>query len=300
METNRRTLLTGMTGAALLAPYLALEKAMATQGAASPPAGAGHPSLEEQQAMADAHMAEMNRVLGAGLWAQEEVAMLLYPKFTALDLVGPHYFFACLFGAKVHLVTTEKDLSPVASDLGLAIQPTITMVDAPKDVNVLFIPGGTEGTLSVMARADTMAWVQDRASRAQYVTSVCTGSMVLAKAGLLAGKRATSHWVTRPVLADYGAVPVNERVVQDGKFLTGAGVSAGIDFAIKLVELLRGRAYAVSLVLQAEYAPQPPFATGTLDTAPADVGHMMSSMFAPVAEQFRALAPAGAAAPSNS
>ena len=240
--------------------------------------------------MADAHMEEMNRVLGPGLWGQEEVAMLLYPKFTALDLVGPHYFFACLFGAKVHLVTTEKDLSPVMSDLGLAIQPTITMADVPTDLDVLFIPGGTEGTLSVMSRTDTMDWVKDRASRAKHITSVCTGSMVLAKAGLLNGKRATSHWATRDVLADYGATPVNERVVQDGNVMTGAGVSAGIDFAIKLVEILRGRSYAEALVVQAEYAPAPPFNSGTMETAPADVGHMMGTMFAPVAEQFRALA----------
>ncbi|MFD2580739.1 DJ-1/PfpI family protein [Novosphingobium colocasiae] len=194
---------------------------------------------------------------GAGpVGGQEQIAMLLYPKFTALDLVGPHYFFACLFGAKVHLVTTEKDLSPVMSDLGLAITPTVTMADAPKDLDVLFVPGGTEGTLSVMGRTDTMAWIRDRAARAKHITSVCTGSMVLAKAGLLKGKRATSHWVARDVLADFGAIPVNERVVKDGNILTGAGVSAGLDFAIALVEQLRGRAYAEALVLQGEYAPR--------------------------------------------
>ena len=195
-----------------------------------------------------------------------------------------------MFGAKVHLVTTEKDLTPVASDLGLAIQPTVTMADAPKDLDVLFMGGGTEGTLSVMKRADTMAWVRDRASRAKHITSVCTGSMILAQAGLLKGKKATSHWLARDVLADFGAIPTDERVVRDGNILTGAGVSAGLDFAIALVEMLRGRAYAEALVLQAEYAPNPSIKGGTLATTSAPVGHMMSEMGLPVAAQFKALA----------
>jgi putative intracellular protease/amidase len=288
METNRRALLQGITGAALLAPYLAIEKAMAAQaaGAAAP----ANPSAAEQKAMNDQHMEAMSRVLGPGLWGQEQVAMLLYPKFTALDLVGPHYFFACMWGAKVHLVTTEKDLSPVMSDLGLAITPTMTMADAPRDLDVLFVPGGTEGTLSVMGRPDTMGWIRDRASRARYVTSVCTGSMVLAKAGLLKGRKATSHWVTREVLADFGAIPTDQRVVRDGNILTGAGVSAGLDFAVALVEMLRGPAYAEALVLQGEYAPDPSIKGGTLATTSEPVGQMMNDMFAPVAGMFRAMA----------
>lgn len=280
MSTNRRALLQGFTGAALLAPYLALEKAMATE--AKPQAAP----------MQDHSMDAMARVFGPGLLGKEQVAMLLYPQFTALDLVGPHYFFACMFGAKVHLVTTEKDLSPVMSDLGLAISPTMTMADAPKDLDVLFIPGGTQGTLSVMGREDTIGWVQDRASRAKHVTSVCTGSMVLAKAGLLTGRRATSHWVTREALADFGAIPVNERVVKDGNILTGAGVSSGLDFALALVEMLRGKAYAQGLMLQAEYHPEPPFPGGTMGTTPADVGMVMDDMFKPVAAQFKAMAKA--------
>lgn len=292
METNRRALLQGMTGAALLAPYIAIEKAMAAQATGAAASPSASPAAAAQAAQHDEHMEAMSRVLGPGLWGQEQIAMLLYPKFTALDLVGPHYFFACMFGAKVHLVTTEKDLSPVMSDLGLAITPTMTMADAPRDLDVLFVPGGTEGTLSVMGRADTMGWIKDRASRAKHITSVCTGSMVLAKAGLLTGKKATSHWVTRDVLADFGAIPTNERVVRDGNILTGAGVSAGLDFAIALVEMLRGRAYAEALVLQGEYAPDPSIKGGTLATTSAPVGQMMSDMFAPVAGMFRALAKA--------
>ena len=291
MDTNRRALLQGMTGAALLAPYLAVEKAMAAQTTKlTEVAASADPIAADQTAMTDMHMEEMNRVLGPGLWGQEQVAMLLYPKFTALDLVGPHFFFASLYGAKVHLVTTEKDLSPVASDLGLAIQPTVTMADAPRDLDVLFMGGGTEGTLSVMGRADTMAWIRDRASRARHITSVCTGSMILAKAGLLKGKRATSHWAARDVLKDFGAIPVDQRVVRDGNVLTGAGVTAGMDFAIALIEMLRGRAYAESLVLQGEYAPDPPIKGGTLATTSAPVAHMMSEMARPLAARFRAMA----------
>lgn len=281
MQTNRRALLQGFTGAALLAPYLALERAMAAEAAAAAPAA----SAEHM-----AGMQAMQKVLGPGLYGQEQIGMLIYPKFTALDLVGPHYFFACMFGAKVHLITTEKDLSPVGSDLGLAISPTITMADAPKDLDVLFIPGGTEGTLSVMSRTDTIGWVKDRATRAKHITSVCTGSMVLAKAGLLKGKKATSHWVTREALADFGATPVDQRVVKDGNVLTGAGVSSGLDFAIALVEMLRGKPYAEGLMLQAEYHPDPPFPGGTLATTTPDVAKMMDDMFKPVAEQFKALA----------
>lgn len=291
MTTNRRSILQGLIGAAIIAPYLALGQAMAAHASSGPGSSApANPSPAEQKAMADQHMDAMNKVLGPGLWGQEEIAMLIYPKFTALDLVGPHYFFACLFGAKVHLVTTEKDLSPVMSDLGLAITPTMTMADAPKDLDVLFIPGGTEGTLSVMGRKDTMAWIKDRASRAKHITSVCTGSMVLAKAGLLKGKKATSHWATRDVLSDFGATPVDQRVVKDGNILTGAGVSAGIDFAIDLVEMLRGRAYAEALVLQGEYAPEPSIKGGTLATTSEPVSKMMADMFAPVGAQFRAMA----------
>jgi cyclohexyl-isocyanide hydratase len=287
METDRRTLIAGVTGAALLAPYFALERAMAAQTGQT---GGGNPTPAEQKAMADQHMEAMTRVLGPGLWGQEQVGMLLYPGFTALDLVGPHYFFACMFGATVHLITTEADLTPVKSDLGLSIAPTTTMANAPKTLDIIFTPGGTEGTLGVMRRADCIDWLKDRATRAKYITSVCTGSMILAKAGLLKGKRATSHWVTRDALADFGATPVNQRVVRDGNVLTGAGVSSGLDFAIALVEIVRGKPYAEGLMLQAEYHPEPPFAGGTLATTSPDVAKMMDDMFKPVVAQFKALA----------
>lgn len=283
MNLDRRTLLGGLGAAAALAPYLVVERALAQQGHAP----SGDLTPEEMMAL---HERQMKALFGDNLYREEQVAMLLYPGFTALDLVGPHYFFACLFGAKVHLVTTESDLEPVASDLGLAIKPTVRMRDVPAALDVLFVPGGTNGTLGIMARSDVMGFVADRAARARYVTSVCTGSMVLAKAGVLKGRRATSHWATRPVLADFGAIPVDERVVTDGRFVTGAGVSAGLDYAIALVEMLRGRNYAESLVLQAEYDPMPPIDAGRLETASAPVREMLVTMFTPLQAKFRATA----------
>jgi putative intracellular protease/amidase len=285
MNTDRRALLGGMTGAALIAPFLTLERAMAAQAAAP-----ANPSLAEQKAMADQHMDSMRRVVGPGLWGKEQVAMLLYPGFTALDLVGPHYFFACMFGAKVHLVTTEPTLAPVKSDLGLAIAPTVTMADCPRDLDLIFMPGGTDGTMNVMRSSAAMTFITDRASRAKHVTSVCTGSMILGKAGLLKGKRATSHWAARDALTAFGAIPVDARVVTDGNVTTGAGVSAGLDFGIAIVAALRGKPYAEALMLQAEYHPEPPFPGGTLATTEPAVGGMMNEMFSPLVGKFRALA----------
>lgn len=296
MTINRRALLGGMTGAAVLAPFLALERAMAqANGKGGTDAHAGHHagmdhSAEAHEAMVR-HDQLMQDLIGDNLTGTEEIAMVLYPQFTALDLVGPHYFFACMMGAKVHLVTTQDTLAPVPSDLGLAIQPTTTMADTPKDLDVLFFPGGTRGTMNVMKSTETMGWVKDRASRAKHITSVCTGSLILAKAGLLEGKRATSHWATVPVLEDFGATPVaDERVVTDGNIITGAGVSAGIDFALAMVGMMRGQTYAEALMLQAEYAPQPPFEGGTLETASDDMREMYQLMFSPVVSEMRALA----------
>lgn len=288
MTIDRRVLLGGMAGVAALSPFLALEKAMAAQAAsAAPPANR---SVGEQKAKAAQHIGAMKKVLGPGLSGKEEVAMLLYPGFTALDLVGPHYFFACMFGAKVHLVTTATPHAAVPSDLGLAIQPTTTMKDCPKDLDLIFIPGGTDGTMNVMKDPVAIAWLQDRASRAKHITSVCTGSMILGKAGLLKGKRATSHWAARGALPDFGAIPVDARVVTDGRVTTGAGVSAGLDFGIALVAALRGKAYAEALMLQAEYHPEPPFPGGTMATTSHAVGGMMGEMFAPLEGKFRAIA----------
>lgn len=211
---------------------------------------------------------------------KEQIAMLLYPEFTALDLVGPQYMLASLWGAKVHLVAATKD--PVRSDTGLTFVPSMTLDEAPTDLDILFVPGGGDGTLRAMQDTRLIAWVADRARRAKLVASVCTGSMILGQAGLLRGKRATTHWATHALLKDFGAIPVDERVVWDGKLVTGAGVSAGLDLGLGIVARLRDKPYAQGVQLLAEYAPLPPLNAGTPKTAPPEVHHMMASMFDPL------------------
>jgi len=218
----------------------------------------------------------------------DEIAMLVYPRMTALDLIGPQYMFASLLGAKVHLVAKTRE--PVTSDTGVTITPTATFLEAPRDLTVLFAPGGTQGTLAALEDAETRAFMADRGSRARYVTSVCTGSLILGAAGLLKGYRATSHWAAREALADFGAIPTDERVVRDRNRITGAGVTAGLDFGLTMVAELRDANYAQSLQLIREYDPHPPFDAGSLHTAPPEVRAMMQGMFSPFAEQIHAVA----------
>jgi putative intracellular protease/amidase len=271
MSHNRRTLLAALAGFAGLAGAAA----SAARAAAPPP-----PDLAALDALAgEAHM-KLMEVPNLNMHGDEEVVMLLYPGFTALDLVGPQYFLASMMGATIHLATNQADLSPVVSDLGLAIAPTCRLADAPRDPTVLFVPGGTHGTLDAASDPATIAFLRDRAACSRYVSSVCTGSVILGAAGLLRGKRATSHWVTRESLRHFGATPVDERVVIDGGLITGAGVSAGLDFALALVSMIRGRPYAEALMLQGEYAPAPPFPGGTVATTNPAIAQPLSDMFA--------------------
>jgi putative intracellular protease/amidase len=205
----------------------------------------------------------------------DHIGMLVYPGFTALDFVGPHHFLGGMGNVQLHVVTNQPDLAPVSSDLGLAVTPTATLESCPKDLTVLFVPGGTIGTIAAAGDEATLAFVRDRAARARYVTSVCTGSLVLGAAGLLKERRATSHWSVIDTLAQFGAIPVRERVVRDGNVITGAGVSAGLDFGVTLVEELRGRETAEAGVLISEYAPQPPIAGGTIETARPETAEML-------------------------
>ena len=207
----------------------------------------------------------------------EQIGMLLYPGFTALDFVGPQHMFASLMGAKVHHIA--KTMAPVTSENKLTILPTVTMARAPRDLDILFVPGGGEGTLAAMADKGLLAFLADRGSRAKWVTSVCTGSLVLGAAGLLQGYKATSHWVTRPLLTEAGATPVDARVVRDRNRITGAGVSAGLDLGLTMVGLLRDQAYAETVQLLAEYAPEPPYSAGSPQTAPPMVKAMVDDMF---------------------
>ncbi|HEY8570896.1 DJ-1/PfpI family protein [Phenylobacterium sp.] len=219
----------------------------------------------------------------------EQIAMLLYPGMTALDFVGPYHFLASMPGAKVHLVTNQADLRPVPSDLGMAIQPTTLMKDCPDQLTVLFTPGGTAGTVAAARDAATVAFMRDRAARARYVTSVCTGSLILGAAGVLKGRRATSHWAAVPLLEKFGAIPVRERVVRDGNVITGAGVSAGLDFGSGLVAEIQGRPAAEAAVLLAEYDPQPPIRGGSLRTARPEIAEFLKAALSPFTAEAAAL-----------
>jgi putative intracellular protease/amidase len=257
--------------------------------AATPPPKAPATLDDARIQAAEAHHKFME-VPNLRMHGGETVSMLLYPGFTALDLVGPHYFFASMMGSKVELVTNQPTLAPVASDLGLAIQPTATLNTAFARPTVLFVPGGSLGTVAAMEHEPTLDYLVERAADARLITSVCTGSLVLGAAGLLKGRKATSHWVARDILAELGATPVDARIVRDGPVITGAGVSAGLDFALAVVEELRGRPYAQALMLQAEYAPAPPFPGGTEATTDPAIAGPMEGMFAPLIFQTRAAA----------
>lgn len=208
---------------------------------------------------------------------REQIAMLVYPEFTALDLVGPQYMFASLMGATVHLVGATRE--PVRSDTGLVFVPSMTFDECPSELDVLFVPGGSRGTLAAIRDEATRVFVADRGSRAKLVTSVCTGSLLLGACGLLRGYRATSHWVTRDLLPLVGATAVDARVVRDRNRITGAGVTAGLDFGLSIVEQLRDREYAQAVQLLAEYDPRPHLQAGHPRRAPAKVRRMMQAMF---------------------
>lgn len=220
----------------------------------------------------------------------EQVAFLVYPEFTALDLVGPHYMLGNLMGATMHIVA--KSPAPVVSDMKLTIVPTATFETCPKDIDIICVPGGSSGTLAAMQDAATLAFLRDRGSRAKFITSVCTGSLVLGAAGLLEGYKATSHWVTRELLRDFGAEPVDSRVVIDRNRITGAGVTAGLDFGLALVAKLRDADYAKAVQLLAEYQPEPPFNAGTPATAGAVPTKLLSDMFIPFIASIKAMAAA--------
>ncbi len=223
---------------------------------------------------------------------QERVAFLIYPDFTALDMVGPHHMLNALRGEPVRLVAATME--PVTSDSGMTFMPHCDFATCPGDLDVLCVPGGTQGTLAAMRHAPTLEFLRDRGARAGVVSSVCTGSLILGAAGLLRGYRATSHWLTVEHLARFGAIPTQGRVVRDRNRVTGGGVTAGIDFGLTLLSELRDPAYAQATQLVAEYAPAPPFNTGTPETAPPDLVARMRAMFAPFVAELDAIAPPAA------
>lgn len=195
------------------------------------------------------------------------IGMLVFPQMTQLDLTGPYEVFANLPGASVRLLW--KTLEPVAAATGFRLMPDTTLADCPQ-LDVICVPGGP-GIGELMEDETVLTFLRRQAEGARYITSVCTGSLVLGAAGLLRGRRATTHWASRDFLAPLGAIPTGGRVVRDGNLFTGGGVTAGIDFALSLAAELAGPEVAQGIQLGIEYAPAPPFNAGTPETASPEV-----------------------------
>ncbi len=210
-----------------------------------------------------------------------QIGIVLFPRVTQLDFTGPLQVFSSVPGAKVHLIW--KRIEPVPSDSVMSITPTTTFADCPQ-LDVLCVPGGV-GTDDMVNDEEMLAFVKKQAEGARYVTSVCTGSLVLGAAGLLRGYRATTHWSQMEALAPFGAIPTNTRVCIDRNRLTGGGVTAGIDFALTLVSLMVDRKTAEAIQLRLEYNPAPPFNAGSPETAPAEVLALMRERMAPTQQR---------------
>lgn len=193
---------------------------------------------------------------------------LVFPDVQQLDLTGPYEIVSVLDRPKqIHLIW--RDRAPVRSTTGIDFTPTTTFVDCPP-LDVICVPGGV-GVNRLLGDPEVLAFLRRQGETAGYVTSVCTGSLVLGAAGLLTGLKATSHWSAKDLLSGFGAVPAPGRVVRDGRVITAGGVTAGIDFGLTIIAELCGEEAAQACQLQLEYAPAPPFDAGTPETAPAEL-----------------------------
>ncbi|KYF96411.1 glutamine amidotransferase [Sorangium cellulosum] len=213
----------------------------------------------------------------------QHIAMLIYPGFTALDLIGPQAAFSFLEDTKIHLVW--KTLDPITTDSGITLSPTATFDTCPEELEILFVPGGVAGTIAVMKDGAVLDFLAARAEQASYVTSVCTGSLVLGAAGLLRGYRATTHWAFREVLPLLEAERVDARYVEDQNRITGGGVTSGIDFGLRIAAKMRGEEAAQTAQLVMEYDPDPPFQAGSPESAPAAVVEGLRGRIAPALAQ---------------
>jgi cyclohexyl-isocyanide hydratase len=196
-----------------------------------------------------------------------QIGLLLFPGLTQLDLTGPFEVLARIPDVAVHLVAKTRE--PVTSDRGLTLLPSTTFDEGP-DLDVICVPGGS-GVYDQMLDGEVLSFLRRQASQARYVTSVCTGALILGAAGLLRGYRATTHWASMEFLESFGATPVDTRVCVDRNRITGGGVTAGIDFGLFLASVLAGNEVAQRIQLSLEYAPEPPFRAGSPASAPAAV-----------------------------
>lgn len=284
-EMNRRELVRRAIGAALAASSVTAltshaSAAFADDAAESTPSA--QPSAPKPPARLPKSVMDQ---FGIPDGPPQQIAMMVYPEMTALDLIGPHQILAGMGNVEVHLVWKDKS-KPVVSDAGVPIMPTKTFAECPDNLTVLMVPGGSLGTLAAMQDEEVLDFLAAKGKTAKWITSVCTGSLILGAAGLLNGYRATSHWAMRDtVLPLLGAVPVKARFVEDRNRMTGAGVTAGVDFALQLAAKLRNEKMARAIQLTTEYDPEPPFNAGTLEGAGKEIAGLVQMGYQPLEQQ---------------
>ncbi|MFZ5784165.1 MAG: DJ-1/PfpI family protein [Pseudomonadota bacterium] len=215
--------------------------------------------------------------------APVQIGILLYPDVTQLDATGPAQVLSRLPECRLHMVWKTRE--PVPTDSGFSIVPTTSFADCPQ-LDVICVPGGV-GQAALMTDAETLDFLRRQAAGARYVTSVCTGSLVLGAAGLLKGYRSACHWMWRDMLKDFGATPVAERVVRDRNRISGGGVTAGIDFGLTLAAELAGEEVARTIQLMLEYDPHPPFDAGSPEKAGDETVNRLRSRLGTLLESRR-------------
>lgn len=217
--------------------------------------------------------------------SQLQIGFLVYPGVIQLDVMGAYQVLAFPPNTQVHLVW--KNLTPILSNEGLTLTPTVTLADCPP-LDVICVPGGGMGQIEIIKDVEILDFLQQQSKSAQYVTSVCTGSMILAATGLLQGYKATCHWAFRDQLAMMGVEVVPQRVVVDRDRITGAGVTSGIDFGLTLLGLLCGEKVAKMAQLMMEYTPEPPFNAGTPETVGEEIVQPLMQFGKPLLDAFLA------------
>jgi cyclohexyl-isocyanide hydratase len=213
------------------------------------------------------------------------IGFVIFPELTQLDFTGPQQVLARMPDSAMHIVA--KSSAPVPSDSGLSLVPTHTFENCPQ-LDLICVPGGSAGVVQAMADRETIEFVRRQARTAKYVTSVCTGAFILGMAGLLKGRRATTHWAFAELLPLVGATHEKARVVKDGNLITAGGVTSGIDFGLRVVAEIAGDSIAQAIQLGLEYDPDPPFTSGHPDRASEAVKSMVSPRYEKARASFRA------------
>ncbi|MBK8068549.1 MAG: DJ-1/PfpI family protein [Rhodanobacteraceae bacterium] len=251
------------------------------------------PNQRDIASSTSAHLEAMGRHEAFMKFPKATIGLVVYPGMFLQDLIGPLTVFEALMNRDIHLLWKTRqpigNMQPEHPTL-VPITPTTTFEDCPKELDVLFVPGGVPGTLAMMEDPEMLGFLRRMAPSSRYITSVCTGSFVLAAAGLLDGYRAASYWAVADLLAELKAIPSTERVCVDRNRITGGGVTAGIDFALTIAANLTSPLYAQAIQLYLEYAPSPPFDAGRPESAPEAARVFLEDMFAGLRVSTRSIA----------